>query len=612
LKSITAAAIAVALATAAPVLAQDPSNVLLIVNEASAESVKIGEYYARRRSIPSGNILRLRAPVTDEVDRRDFERSIESPISLWLSRHGAQDQILYLVLTKGIPLRIPGTGNPSATTTASVDSELTLLYRKLAGAAVSPAGPLPNPYYLGDRDVPEAKLFSHASADIYLVSRLDGFTVEDVFGLIDRGAEPAAKGAFVLDQRATMLGERSGDLWLAAAARRLAGAGFGDTVVLESSSDVSTGKKQVLGYYSWGSNDPAIKQRRLGFEFVPGALAAMFVSTDARTFRPPPAAWNIGTWADTSTHFERSPQSLTGDLIAEGATGAAGHVTEPFLGAAIRPQILFPAYVRGFNLIESFYLAMPYVSWQTVVVGDPLCAPFRSQHLTSEEKAPSVDPETDLPTYFSGRRVASIAASGTSKDAAKVIAKAEGLLVRGNRSGARLAFETAIGLDGRLTFAHLTLASLYEQAGEHDKAVERYKAVLAYAPDQVLSLNNLAYSTAVYKNSPAEALPLAERAFKLAPANPLVIDTYGWILHLVGRSAEAEKLLAQAAKVAPGVPTIRLHLGQLYAATGRLAEARAELNAALTVDPALENGTEVRTLRESLSRPVGSTPRKPQ
>jgi uncharacterized protein (TIGR03790 family) len=608
--SLTAAAtIVTCLWCAPPAAAQDPRNVLLILNEANADSVRIGAHYAKRRSIPGENVLRLRAPVSDEIDRRDFERTIEGPIAGWISSHGAQDQILYVVLTKGIPLRIAGSGNAAATTTASVDSELALLYRKLTGTPVPPTGPLPNPYYLGDRELTDAKLFSHAAADIYLVSRLDGFTVEDVIGLIDRGAEPGKKGTFVLDQRATMLGDKSGDAWLATAAKRLTAAGLGDAVVLDSSSDVLKGHKQVLGYYSWGSNDPAIKDRRFGHEFVPGALAAMFVSTDARTLNRPPSSWSLGTWPDTSTHFAGSPQSLTGDLIAEGATGVAGHVAEPFLGAAIRPQILFPAYVRGFNLIEAFYLAMPYVSWQTVVIGDPLCAPFRAQQLSSAESAPAVDPETDLPNYFSSRRVASIAAAGANKEAAKLIAKGEGLLARGNRDAARLAFESAIGLDGRLTFAHLTLASLYEQAGDHEKAAERYKAVLSYAPDEIVSLNNLAYGTAVYKKSPAEALPLAERAYKLAPASPLVADTLGWILHLVGRSADAEKLLLQAAKSGAGIAAIRLHLAQLYAETGRLAEARAELSAALTIDPTLENGTEVRSLREALSKPASAAPK---
>ena len=50
----------------------------------------------------------------------------------------------------------------------------------------------------------------------------------------------------------------------------------------------------------------------------------------------------------------------------------------------VRPQILFPAYLRGFNLAEA-YTAMPYLSWQTIVIGDPLCTPVPRRTLLTEE-----------------------------------------------------------------------------------------------------------------------------------------------------------------------------------------------------------------------------------
>src|SRR5262245_27744097 len=162
----------------------------------------------------------------------------------------------------------------------------------------------------------------HADYDIYLVTRLDGFTLADAMRLIDRGASPVREGSIVLDERAALLGDRQGDAWLAAAAKDLSDAGFGDRVVLDDDRTVVRGQKKVFGYYSWGSNDPAITSRRPDVDLVPGSLAAWFVSTDARTFKEPPDYWTVGKWQDSTTFFAGSPQSLTGDLVRAGATGA--------------------------------------------------------------------------------------------------------------------------------------------------------------------------------------------------------------------------------------------------------------------------------------------------
>jgi uncharacterized protein (TIGR03790 family) len=111
----------------------------------------------------------------------------------------------------------------------------------------------------------------------------------------------------------------------------------------------------------------------LGFRWLPGAIATEFVSTNGRTFKRPPDDWNIGNWKDPSRFFAGSPQSLTADFLDEGATGASGHVYEPYLALTPRPDFLLPAYLNGRNLAESFYLAIPALSWQNIVVGDPLC-----------------------------------------------------------------------------------------------------------------------------------------------------------------------------------------------------------------------------------------------
>ena len=86
----------------------------------------------------------------------------------------------------------------------------------------------------------------------------------------------------------------------------------------------------------------------------------------------PPDAWKYTSWQDKQHWFAGSPQGLTADLIHEGASGASGNTYEPYLNACARPDYLLPAYLEGRNLAESFYLSLVYLSWQGVVLGDPL------------------------------------------------------------------------------------------------------------------------------------------------------------------------------------------------------------------------------------------------
>ncbi len=150
-----------------------------------------------------------------------------------------------------------------------------------------------------------------------------------------------------------------GNNWLRTAALSLPA----DRVVLEETDKVVIGEKDVIGYAGWGSNDPHRHQRNLGFVWLPGAIATEFVSSDGRTFQRPPAAWTIGAWQDVAHWFAGSPQTLTADYIHEGATGCSGHVYEPFLEYTPHPDYLLPAYFRGRNLAESYYLAIPGLSW---------------------------------------------------------------------------------------------------------------------------------------------------------------------------------------------------------------------------------------------------------
>jgi uncharacterized protein (TIGR03790 family) len=586
---------------AAPALAQTADNVLLVVNQSSPDSIRVAEHYARVRAVPQTQVLRVTVDAAaDEIDRLVFERQVQDPIAAWIRRNSAQDRILFIVLTKGMPLRIRGTSGRNGTQ-ASVDSELTLLYRRQTGEEPTLVGPLANPYFLGDTPVAEATPFSHKAFDLYLVTRLDGYTVDDVLKLVDRGAAPSRQGRILLDERAGA-DSGGGNTWLKAAADWMAGHGFGDRLVLDTGGRVLTGEKSVLGYYSWGSNDPAITMRTFGFGFVPGAIAGMFVSTDARTFHEPPVGWATGPWTDRTKFFAGSPQSLSGDLIREGVTGVAGHVAEPYLDATIRPNILFPAYLSGFNLAEAFYLAMPFVSWQTVIVGDPLCAPFPRKALPPSDIDAGIDPTTGLPALFSARRLRVAAARGVRMDAARLVVRAEALTARDDKAGARAALEEATALEPRILAAQMALAQDYEESREYDKAIVRYRLALRVNADDAIALNNLAYLIAVQKDQPADAVGYAERANLLAPGNPAISDTMAWIQHLLGRNDEAAPIMAGAVKAEPANAAFRLHAAVIYAAVGKLDAAAVELKEALRLDPALGTSVEAKDLQSVLRR----------
>jgi uncharacterized protein (TIGR03790 family) len=332
--------------------AQTPENVAVVINDASPQSKEIGEYYVKARGIPAENVIRIQTSTDDAIQPAAYLTTIQQPISVALTRGNLQDRILYIVLTKDVPLRILGTGGQDGTV-ASVDSELTLLYRRMTGQNVPTRGRVDNPYFLGTKALTEARLFSHREHDIFLVSRLDAFSVEEAKALVDRAARPGREGQIVLDQRDALV-NRLGEDWLGLAAQNLTKAGHGERVVLETSPKPAREVTPVMGYFSWGSTDPQNRVRVVKMDFAPGAIAASFVSTDARTFKEPPPTWLPTNTNDRATWFGGSPQSLVGDLIREGVTGAAGQVSEPYLQSAVRPDVLFPAYVAGYNLVESF------------------------------------------------------------------------------------------------------------------------------------------------------------------------------------------------------------------------------------------------------------------
>jgi uncharacterized protein (TIGR03790 family) len=356
--------LAMLLLVAGCVGAQTGENVLLVVNRKSPLSTQIANYYRPLRAVPAANVCYLDSTTDEEIDWPTYQRSIEVPVGGCLSKGGLQEKVLYIVLTAEIPLKIAGTpGTIEVAENGSVDSELTLLYQKLKGAKFIRKGTVANPFF-GKMDA----TFRHPQYPIYLVTRLAAYDWNDVKGMMDRSLAARNRGKFVIDLKSA--DDEPGNAWLRDAALLIPN----DRLQMDESDRVLYGLKDVIGYGSWGSNDHHRTKRWLGFQWLPGGIATEFVSTNMRTLKRPPDTWNYTTWDDHAHLWADSPQGLSADFIHEGATGASGNVYEPYLVACARPDYVLPAYYEGRNLAESFYLGIAFLSWQGVVLGDPLCS----------------------------------------------------------------------------------------------------------------------------------------------------------------------------------------------------------------------------------------------
>jgi len=142
------------------------------------------------------------------------------------------------------------------------------------------------------------------------------------------------------------------------------------------------------------------------------------------------------------------------------------------------------------------------------------------------------------------------------------------------------------------------LAEMHLANKQFKPAAAQYEDILKRMPDNVSVLNNLAWVYQQQKD--ARALPTAERAAKLAPANPAVLDTLGWLLAEQGDTARALPLLKKAVEAAPEARDIRYHLAATLNKSGDKASARNELQKLLSDNKPFAAADEARALMKSL------------
>ena len=124
------------------------------------------------------------------------------------------------------------------------------------------------------------------------------------------------------------------------------------------------------------------------------------------------------------------------------------------------------------------------------------------------------------------------------------------------------------------------LAEVYLVDGQTRAAIEQYQAILQQNPKYMPAMNNLA--TAYQQEKNPLALEYAEKAYQMAPDNPAIMDTLGWILIEQGNTGRGLPLLQKAVSGAPEAGEIRYHFAAGLVKAGDNAKARKELETLLS------------------------------
>jgi uncharacterized protein (TIGR03790 family) len=107
------------------------------------------------------------------------------------------------------------------------------------------------------------------------------------------------------------------------------------------------------GWYSLRKYVPSCTWQR-------GAVAYHVASGEATTLRKPGSQ----VWCKR--------------MLEEGVAATLGPVAEPYLTAFPLPDDFFPLLMTGkLSLLEVYFRTIPHLSWQMVLIGDPLYKPFQ-------------------------------------------------------------------------------------------------------------------------------------------------------------------------------------------------------------------------------------------
>jgi tetratricopeptide (TPR) repeat protein len=155
---------------------------------------------------------------------------------------------------------------------------------------------------------------------------------------------------------------------------------------------------------------------------------------------------------------------------------------------------------------------------------------------------------------------------------------------QGNMDPSRQHLAAVLELQPQNTGARLLLAEIDKKTGDRPGAIAQYRAVVDLDHNSIVALNDLALM--LCEDETDEALKYAQQAGELAPDNPAVQDTLGWVFYRKGIYRSAVSYL-KAAVEKDGTPPRKYHLGMAYLKAGDRDLGQRMLKSALEADPKL-------------------------
>ncbi|HRZ38269.1 MAG TPA: TIGR03790 family protein [Candidatus Paceibacterota bacterium] len=510
-------------------------EVVVVYNtDVRPDSRLVAQHYTGKRAVPDRQVIGLSMPRDEGMTRTEFEKRLQEPLLAALEQRGLltfHDQIVpatdnqpgrvvrlpvaatvrYVALCYGVPVRILEDAKPTGTNktllpaqrrAAAVDSELALLPALHQRLPVE--GMLRNPF-LGT----EAMSRLDPKGGLLMVTRLDGPSGSVARNLVDNAMTAETHGLWgraYFDARGlTKGGYKVGDDWIIAASAAARRHGFETTLNLEPAT-FGTGcpLPQVALYAGWYDQTPSGPFKQSTVEFMPGAIAYHIFSYSARSIR------TADTWV--------------GCLLDRGAAATVGFVTEPYLESTIEVGVWFSRLIEsGATFGEATYAALPSLSWQTTVIGDPIYRPFPIRTDSSPTRPPAL-PESLVPWSRLREINLRLVRGDTPDRVAQSLARAPE-----TRSSALL--EQKVG-------------DLCEQAGKLDDAVAAYRRALALRPSDQQRVHlqlGLARLLTALRQSDA-AISAYEQFLNQNPKYPDRIDVYRKAL-LLAREIKNESLI---------------------------------------------------------------------